>query len=57
MSLRGHYYDDLIKLFYTNLKLLDKKDLIIKVLKNKIRITLDNWINVANLKYEGKILI
>jgi len=52
MSWIGKWYDSLIKVFYTNMKL-DKEDLVSEVMKKKIKIKPDDWIHVTNLKYEG----
>jgi len=54
MSWKGQYYDDSVNVFYTNLKLLDTGDLVTEVLKKKIWIAPDDWINVVNLKNEGR---
>ncbi|BAU02153.1 hypothetical protein VIGAN_11159500 [Vigna angularis var. angularis] len=56
LTLQGPYYPDLIKVFYSNLKISGNGYLISEVKKKRIRLKPTDWLNVANLKYQGKKL-
>ncbi|XP_052726056.1 uncharacterized protein LOC128194456 [Vigna angularis] len=56
LTLQGSYYPDLIKVFYSNLKISGKGYLLSEVNKRKIRFKPADWLNVANLKYDSQKL-
>ena len=47
------YYEDLVKVFYTNLKFIATGDLSIEISSKQIEIRQMDWVNVANLRYNG----
>ncbi|KAG2371032.1 uncharacterized protein HKW66_Vig0212060 [Vigna angularis] len=56
LTLQGPYYPDLIKVFYSNLKISSNGYMLSEVNKRKIRFKPTDWLNVANLKYGGQKL-
>ncbi|BAT75180.1 hypothetical protein VIGAN_01300300, partial [Vigna angularis var. angularis] len=50
------YYPDLIKVFYSNLKISGNGYLLSEVNKRRIRLKPADWLNVAKMKYEGQKL-
>ncbi|BAT99379.1 hypothetical protein VIGAN_10080400 [Vigna angularis var. angularis] len=56
LTLEGPYYPDLIKVFYSNLKISANGYLLTEVNRRKIRFKPADWLNVANLKYDGQKL-
>jgi len=50
------YFEDLIKLFYSNLKITGVGNLCTEVREKKIKITPPDWLTFAHLKYQGQKL-
>jgi len=51
-----HYYNELDRVFYTNLRVREHGYLYNEVNGMKIKITLVHWLTVCNLKYYGRKL-
>jgi len=50
--LRGSYFENLIKVFYSNLRIIVDGNLHTEVNSTKITVTASNRMSVANLEYE-----
>jgi len=51
------YYENLVRVFYTNLKFTTIGDLFIEINSKRIEIRQMDWMNKKNLKYDGVKLI
>jgi len=47
------YYEDLVRVFYTNPKIIPIGDLSIEICSKRIHINQMDWMNIANLRYDG----
>jgi len=47
------YYEDFVRVFYTNLKFTPIGDLYIEICSNRNEIRQMDWMNIANLRYDG----
>jgi len=54
VSLDGPFYLDLIKVFYSNLRISGNGYLLSEVNKRRIKLKPDDWFNICHLKYEGR---
>ena len=53
VTLKGPYYDDVMKAFYSNLKVIEEGNLLSEVNNKKIIVTPCDWMLLARLKYDG----
>jgi len=53
LEMKLSYYEDLVRVFYTNLKFTPIGDLSIEICLNQIEIRQMVWMNIANVKYDG----
>ncbi|WVZ06608.1 hypothetical protein V8G54_019954 [Vigna mungo] len=56
LTLQAPFYPDLIKVFYSNLKISGNGYLITEVHKRRIKLKPADWLNIVNMKYEGQKL-
>ena len=54
VSLDRPFYPDLIKVFYSNLRIFGNGYLLSEVNRRKIKLKPDDWFNICHLKYEGR---
>ncbi|ESW29767.1 hypothetical protein PHAVU_002G097600, partial [Phaseolus vulgaris] len=53
LGMKLPYYEDLVRLFYTNVKITPIGHLAIEICRRRIHINQLDWMNIANLKYDG----
>ncbi|WVY92080.1 hypothetical protein V8G54_037594 [Vigna mungo] len=56
LTLQAPFYPDLIKVFYSNLKISGNGYLISEVHKRRIKLKPADWLKIVNMKYEGQKL-
>ena len=53
LGMKLPYYEDLVRLFYTNVKITPIGHLAIEICRRRIHINQLDWMNIVNLKYDG----
>jgi len=53
LGMKLPYYEDLVRVFYTNLKITPLDDLAIEICEKRIHINQLNWMNIVDLRYDG----
>jgi len=53
LGIKLPYYEDLVRVFYTNLKITPIGHLAIEICGKRIHINQLDWINIVNMRYNG----